>query len=615
MSAEQSNFDQFIEWTSDNPILQGCFEGLDKSSGSVITSTEQTEALNTGDPIAIGQADQGFNWDAMGLDLSLVNFHGELGQSPNFSDDWLDEHFTDIQPTAAVSHIGGINTRLVDTEQKQNLTLSQLPPKYPPLEQSTLTFVFAARPSTQANVFSVEQLSPYLQAQVHHPSRGPGDAVEFSTVEASQGSSEFPSAALNFLPHLAFSADSVRPLVRQPSSSSLAASDAAGNSNQRFDYFEIPRGDDQPCNRYVVEPAHDERYIQDFTSFMPNQAWLSEDNLPPALGMLEPIHKQGVPRSERLDRTAATGYIIRTKFNRILPPIISWKVEPWRVLYWKSIEPSIQNDDIIDRMPWKTYTDVDSPGCPYSHRTIIRQTIVERERKWRLKAGGLSRLNSNKDRVSKDEIQIVERLIQNCDLSDPNRVFRTCQHNVVWEIDWTDMTMRQPRPKFSRNEKGKSNNYLGRKFPLPPPKDVISERVIKIFNQINWLAKEHPNLKASDALPIVNHRNNNHEKRRATIEAKQETGRTHRPPRPRKIKKPKGRALKSSNAPSTAIVLAQQLGKRLKTPNDISGTQLEHNAAVAPGLSMASLLEAGLNSSRKRKIEDNEQMVRVDAVR
>lgn len=433
----------------------------------------------------------------------------------------------------------------------------------------------------------------------------PGVAPETSiedhpAPEAVKDIQEFPGS---------FKDNSLDAISNATQDSPSAGPDAVSNSNSGFDYFVIPCGDDRPRDRYVVEPAHDERYVQDSTSFMPDQAWLSEDNLPPALGMLEPIYKKDVPRTERLDRTSATGYIVDSRFNHILPPIISWKVEPWRVLYWKSIEPSLQNDHIIDRMPWKTFTDVETPGCPYSHRVIIRHTMVERERKWRLKAGGLSRVNSNKERVSKDEIQIMERLIENCDLSDPNSVFKACQRNVVWEIDWDDMTMRQPMPKLS---KGKACNYLGHKFPLPPPMVVVSERVIKTFNQIACLAKEHPNLKASDALQLVDHCDRNHEKRRAAIEAKQETGRTHRPPPERKIKKLKAKKTqKASNAPSAGSLLAQQFDQKLQAPKDNFSTPLQNNASIAPSRDNAFLLQADLKNPRKRKMDDDHEMSEV----
>lgn len=514
---DQQFQDLFGDWIpEDDPILKDLFNSLDDTEESneqtvgeftPVAHDDRPQYANLLNPSEDVQNATNPDWDFSGFEVIGVN-QDPNGDFPDISI-WVDDVLKRLDPMPSLdtilstastpvatgttdisNQVGDVNSQYVDPIQTQWSILPSLPP------------------STHI---------PFRQTAPASESRAwPAAAEPIGITNASPQTTQGPSNT------------SIIQLSSSPSSG--------------YDYWTIPAPVGAASRRsYVVEPERDENFLQDFTGFMPDQAWLSADNLPPVMSLLDgPVFKAEFPQGPtRQDRTYASNYVVNINFNHILPSCISWKVEGWRTLYWKTLDSRLQNDDIIDRMPWKSFTDYEDPnsGCPYGHRGVIRQLLTERERKWRLKFGGWSRKEASKGRASADELSTMERLIQGLDLGDPTAVFRTCQHNTVWKIDWNDNTMQQPRSAYPKAKKT-TENYLGHKFPLPPPKPVLSDRVMKAWNRVVELSQQQPDLKASEAARKLNEHDNNQNKRKATIASRHTTDRAHRPPPPKRSKKP-----------------------------------------------------------------------------
>jgi len=609
----------------DNFLLDHVQEGLldpnpDQQRSFV---NEENSQINIVDPFDPDHSIFDSNWDPNYFDpLGVVDQGG--------TDPYIDNSYSWFDSLSADSQVPGnpygfeastiappdplhiLNHGYSDPTAPQSLGPYYLQPTYSIASQGS---TWPATPHPQqyleqrdsAPAFNSTNAEPYANGygpQFIHPYQ---TSIVPPSLYSSEGAYFLPTSSTSVIPtamdidgntHPGFPGQGTSTTVHESSSTA----NTAGTTS--FDYFAIAVGSDTPRTCYVIEPDHDSRYLEDFTGFMPDQAWLSEDNLPPALGMLEPIFKFSAEKETiHLDRSVASGpYVPRLMFNHILPSRISWKVEGWRTAYWKSLDSRITNDDIIDRMFWTTYIDSENSACPYTHRVIIRAVMNERERKWRMKGGGLARREGSKGRVSQDSLVIMERMIQNADATDPNSVWRTCLYNTVWKVDFKDMTMVQPKPVFAKNRKNKTENYLGQKFPLPQAKTKLSDRVMKVFNRVNELREDRPNMKPTEAQGQTQKLKNNWAKRMETIKANKDSGRSRRAPHEPKKGKGKVAVSKQSGEQTEFYPLLPLLPR---PPLESLTAQVQNDTASSPQSVPIGIVSEG---SRKRKRKDVEEV-------
>ncbi|KAF2143079.1 uncharacterized protein K452DRAFT_297581 [Aplosporella prunicola CBS 121167] len=189
---------------------------------------------------------------------------------------------------------------------------------------------------------------------------------------------------------------------------------------------DILKPHNNPMTDYHVGP---EGTPGDATGFVPEQAWVSANNLPYALGMLEQIKRQkpGKPSTKTIINQDGTSSTVRDL--PILPDCISTRVEEWRALMWMLYDPRIKMKDLTGRMDSATKS-------PRTDEQVHRR-LTEAMTEWRKMHGGFS-TNPRTNRARPNEPPIVDCKIVDRGLATQQQLngvaVSTGDYNTVWDI-------------------------------------------------------------------------------------------------------------------------------------------------------------------------------------
>ncbi|TID15960.1 hypothetical protein E2P81_ATG08823 [Venturia nashicola] len=210
---------------------------------------------------------------------------------------------------------------------------------------------------------------------------------------------------------------------------------------------------------YVVAPAHDAKVFGDRTAFVPEQAWLAADNLPPAMGFIQYVttrrRRGGPPRS----------------FTNELPASISKEVEGWRLSYWFRRFPDVELKDIAERIMLQ-------PGQikrTKEELKLLCNQLSMRHQRWCEREGGFMFSRTSNTKVSSRQLEIIERsLLLNG--------FEGLERNTIWALDQSVGHMVQPMLKGVKN-------FLGSRC-VAPQRAVLEPRVDAAFKMYIGVVKE-----------------------------------------------------------------------------------------------------------------------------
>lgn len=216
--------------------------------------------------------------------------------------------------------------------------------------------------------------------------------------------------------------------------------------------------------RYVVTPVCDMNVPGDHTSFVANQAWLSADNLPPAMGFIDYL-----PPRQRLKGHVAGSV---PQLVNALPRFISKDVEGWRLAYWFRRYPHIEIKDIVDRF----YSSQSRSEMTKQELAKLCNAISMRHQRWCEKTGGfMFSRTSKKDKVSSKQLEIIERALQ-------LNGFEGLERNMIWALDKVEGKMVQPKPK-------QALSFQANRF-AAPNRAALKPRVEAAFQKYIWVVNQ-----------------------------------------------------------------------------------------------------------------------------
>ncbi|KAE9992969.1 hypothetical protein EG327_007104 [Venturia inaequalis] len=250
------------------------------------------------------------------------------------------------------------------------------------------------------------------------------------------------------------------------------------------DPWEIPSPVGAPIQAaYVVPPACDMKVVGDHTGFVPDQAWLAVDNLPPAMGFIE----HSMPRRRKGGS--------QKSFTNELPVSISREVEGWRLSYWFRRFPDVELKDIAERI----VLPLGQSARTKEELKLLCNTLSMRHQRWCAREGGLMLSRTNKHIVSSKQLEIIERsLLLNG--------FQGLERNTIWALDQPAGQMIQPMVKGTSNFQG-SRCIAPQRARLEPRVDASLKMYIGVVKEsrsrglANWrqLKKENwPGLNDAD---------------------------------------------------------------------------------------------------------------------
>jgi hypothetical protein len=202
------------------------------------------------------------------------------------------------------------------------------------------------------------------------------------------------------------------------------------------------------ANSDIVVPAASRgpEHPEDFTEFIPSQAWLSEHNWPRAMGLIDPpVGTQPRQRQHFPVLQDDFGNIIMGPNKRPLRNLgpefprfrISTEIEEFRIHYWQLVVPDLQWRDIVDRFAYPC----GSPDTPVSVAPSDRDPAI-------IIAG---RYNMRQQRFRKHHAIFQLELGKFGDLSEEscnnwcNRLTEIQKrHNCLWNVHWGRGVMSQP---------------------------------------------------------------------------------------------------------------------------------------------------------------------------
>lgn len=245
-----------------------------------------------------------------------------------------------------------------------------------------------------------------------------------------------------------------------------------------------------------------DEYPEDYTSFVECDAWLSANNWPRAMGLIEMGETDRKSKRKFPSRKDSNGEdIISANGNRLrdfgpeLPDRISVNVEMWRIHYWELKFPDLKILDIINRFAVKAG---EGPLGPSYRRSVdwkrgavaVMQRRYDQEMmRWRKRENIYPRKYGKLGWMSWENVRIYKEHVKD---------EFGLRHNCNWNHNQDKNTMTQPVK--TANDYSVPADFRGYEFPLPPfRKATYREQGIRYF--VEELEAEARKLTARDGEP------------------------------------------------------------------------------------------------------------------